>query len=125
MPFWTKLWLRLQDVPAGVWAAILVGGTILGLYLRGRRLEAKLAESRVALSGARAKADIAKDRGRAEVFEAQAEVHASHVEDLESARVMVREVAAEERERLQRLEPEEISEEYIRLAREKADRLGT
>ena len=42
MTFWAHIWNRLKAVPVGVWAALAVAMSILGLYLRGRRLEAEL-----------------------------------------------------------------------------------
>lgn len=116
-------WEKLKRVPIGLWAAIGVALALLGLYLRGRRLEAELARERLHKTAALARAATAADRGRAEVHLERARVAATRIDHIESARELATASGAREERRLAALPPDKVHEEYMRLiGRKRAER---
>jgi len=119
MSFWQHVWNRLKAIPVGVWAALGVGLTLLGLYLRGRRLEAEIARTKLKAEAANAKAQAARSGGRAEVHLDAAAKHRERAIALEHSSKVVRAEGEKEQRRLAALPPDKITEEYLKLAMKK------
>ncbi len=120
--WWAALWDRLGRVPAAVWAGLAVAVSIGLLVLRGRRLEAELAQAKVREHSARAKAVTAKAQGRREVHEEAADLAAAEAVELEAEAVRVEVAGSHERERILELSSTERNQEYIELARRARER---
>lgn len=121
MSFWQHVWARLKSVPLGVWAALTIGLSILGLYLRGRRLEAELGKAKLAVYASEAKASAANNTGRADAHLQAADAHAERARDLEKTLDTISEASAKEHKRLVALPPEQITAEYLKLAERKKE----
>jgi hypothetical protein len=119
MSFWAHLWNRLKALPAGVWAALAVGLTLLGLYLRGRRLEAELAKSLFQTATAKAKSVGAKAQGKAEVHLQQAEAHATNAQAISKKLEAIQAAGETERKRLAALPASQVTDEYLKLLKQK------
>lgn len=115
MSFWPHLWNRLKALPAGVWAALGVALTLLGLYLRGRRLEAELAKSLFQTATAKAASVGAKAQGKAEVHLQQAEVHAANALDITKKLDAIQDAGEKERKRLSAMPASQVTDEYLKL----------
>lgn len=113
------LWRFVGRVPLGLWAALGVALGVLGLYLRGRRLEGEIAKAKVALETERAKAALAQKRVSAAAHHTKALRHVERVSKLESARDLVRTAAREEQHRLSGMSPSEVHKAYLELAARK------
>jgi hypothetical protein len=105
-----------------LWAALAVAAAVFALFLRGRRLEGELARAKVNAESAKAKAEVARFRGAAEVHLQAAAEKAVKVQRLEATRAAVRESGERERKELSAMSPTELDAAYLALAREKAPR---
>lgn len=124
MSWWPHFYNRVKAVPVGVWAALGAGLTLLLMYLRGRRLEAELAEAKLKSHAADAAAKAARSEGRAQVHMEAAAVHESRAEDLAAKAEEIKKLGAVEQRRIAALPPSKVTSEYLKLAaREKADAL--
>lgn len=115
--WWSQIKAWLARIPLGVWAALAAAGTLLGLHLRGRRLEAELAGELLKRSAAEVKVTTAVNEGRAQVHRERVTEHEKRIEELEQKRVIVASLEAADQKRLAALPPEAITEEYLKLAR--------
>jgi hypothetical protein len=111
-----SLWNKIKRIPAAVAAAVAAGVAILLLYLRGRRLEAELARSRVREEAARAKAHAAEQWGKRAIYEKKADQAAAEARELEKEARRIQEEDLAARKRLDGLTNEEIQKEYEELA---------
>jgi predicted Zn-dependent peptidase len=114
MVFWQHIWLRLRAVPAGIWAALGVALTILGLYMRGKRLQGELAQARVAEDAAKAAFVGAKDLGKAMVHIDAAEQHAAKAEAIQKMIDTIEKSGVDEQKRLHALPASKIPREYLK-----------
>ena len=112
----------LKRVPAAVYAALGAAVAIAVLILRGRRLEAELARSRVKEQAEKAKALTAKHEGRREVHVERAEVARKEAEELQAEVERIEIEGAEEKARIDKLGDKELHEEYLALARRAKER---
>jgi hypothetical protein len=117
--FWAYIWNRLKALPAGVWAALGAALALLGMYLRGRRLEAQLAEARLRAEAAKAAAVGAKAQGAAEVHLDRAKKHEEVADDLQKRVEAVAQARAAERERIANLPPDKVTREFLKLTEKK------
>jgi hypothetical protein len=120
---WTYIWNRLRAVPAGVWAALGAGTTLLVLYLRGRRLEAELAQTQLKLHAADAAAKGARSEARAKLHMERADEHNARVVELEKIGAVIEKMGQDEQRRIAALPPSQITAEYLRLAGEEKKKL--
>lgn len=114
----------LRRVPAGVWAALASGLAIFALYLRGRRLEAELAEAKVKHESAMARLSATRDSEKAAVHIEKAATHERKIRELEAARKILAHANEEEAKRLAALPPDRIHEEFLRRAEVRRRELG-
>jgi hypothetical protein len=119
MTFWAHIWNRLKAVPVGVWAALAVAMSILGLYLRGRRLEAELGRAKLSAQASEAKSKAARASGRADLHLDIADEHNARANDLEAKAKLIRTLGDKEQARLAALPPDKITDEYLKLAEKK------
>ena len=119
MNFWTQLWTRLKHVPVGLWAALGVAVTVLGMYLRGRRLEAALAQEQLKSAAAHAASLSAKSEGKATVHLENAAAHEAKAEKLQQDVVRVQSMGKTEQKQLAALPPSAVEAEYLKLAQRK------
>lgn len=119
MTFWAHLWNRIKAVPVGIWAALGVGLSILGLYLRGRRLEAELGRAKLAAQASEAKSKAARASGRADIHLDVADEHNARANELEAKAKLIRTLGDKEQARLAALPPDKVTEEYLKLAEKK------
>lgn len=119
MSFWTYLWARLKAVPVGVYAALGAALALFALYARGRRLEAELAAAKLNTDLANASAASAASEAAAKVHKEAADVHAQRVEVLETHAATLNAVSKEEQKRLAALPPDQITSEFLKLAKQK------
>jgi predicted RNase H-like nuclease (RuvC/YqgF family) len=117
-----KVWDYLKRVPAAVYAALGTALAIALLVLRGRRLEAELAKSKVREQAEKAKAVTAKHEGRREVHVERAEVARKEAEELQAEVERIEAEGSEDKARIDRLEGTELHEEYLALARRAKER---
>lgn len=121
--WWAKTVAALKRVPTAVWAAGAAALAILVLLLRGRRLEAELAQAKLREQKERAKAQAAKHVGRAEVHSEAADQAAAEAAELEAELLNIERRGEQEKERIRELPPAELDREYkehVRRARERA-----
>lgn len=111
-----SFWNKLKRIPKAVVAALAAGVAIFLLYLRGRRLEAELARSRVREEAARAKAHASEQWGKRAVYEKQAELAAAEARELEIEARRIQDEDLAERKRLDGLTDDQIQKEYEKLA---------
>jgi hypothetical protein len=122
---WLRVvWAWLKRIPLGVWAALGVALALLDLYLRGRRLEAELAQAKLHQVVAQAKAGIAKDEGRAEVHLERARQAERRIEEVETARALASTIGAADEKRLSAMGPSEVHAEYMKLLVQKRAELS-
>ena len=121
---WAYLWSRIKAVPAGVWAAGGVALALLLMYLRGRRLEAELAETKFKMHAADAAATTARNEERAQVHMEAAAAHEQKAEELEKQRETIKKAGVYEQKRIAALPPAKITSEYLKLAAEEKRRGG-
>lgn len=115
-------WDWAKRVPVALWAALFAAGTILVLYLRGRRLEGELAKTTVEVMRHKAQVVSAKHAGARYVHE-QAALQAAHeAAELEKERRAIEERGEQEYERIQTLPGHEVHKEYVELARKARER---
>lgn len=120
---WLKTaWDWAKRVPLALWAAFFAGVTIMLLYLRGRRLEADLADAKIRENANKAWALASKHQGAREVHEAAAARAAAEAEELEKERRVIEERGKHERERIASLPGHEVHKEYVELARRARER---
>jgi hypothetical protein len=119
MTFWAHLWNRLKAVPVGLWAALGVGLSIFGLYLRGQRLAAELGRARLAAHAAESKSKAARASGRADIHLDRADEHNARANELEAQAQKLKLLGEKEQKRLAALPPDKITEEYLKLAEKK------
>lgn len=117
--FFGHLWQRIKAVPLGIWAALAAAGALLWMYLRGRRLEAEIARAKLREDAARAAAESAKSEGRAQTHLEKADEHASRADLLEKRRKTIQKADKKERKRLSALHPDEVTAEFLKLAKRK------
>jgi len=114
LTFWQQVWTRLRAVPAGIWAALGVALTILGLYMRGKRLQAELAQAHVDTEAAKAAAAGAQDLGKAMVHLDAAEQHAAKAASIQQTLKVVETSGAEEQKRIHALPASKATSEYLK-----------
>ena len=119
MDIWSYLLNRLKAIPLGIYAAAGAALALLGLYLRGRRLEGELAHARLLAEVSSAAAATAKNEGEAQVHLATADMHAVRAEALREHVVTVRAASGVEQQRLAALPPSEVTSEFLKLAQRK------
>lgn len=112
----------LKSIPAGLWAALGVGLTILGMYLRNRKLHADLAQEQVRSIAARAKANAARHRGKSDVYREQVAVHEQRIEDLEKERKLLERLSEAEDTRIATMPEQEVTERYLELTRKVSEK---
>jgi hypothetical protein len=106
----------LQRIPAAFWAALAAGIAILLLVLRGRRLEAELAQAKVREHSAKAKAKTAEAWGKRAILEQQADLAAAEAEEIEKEVQEIESKGEVERKRLLEMPSNEVHKEYQDLA---------
>ncbi len=116
MSFWAHVWERLKAVPIGIWAALGAALALLLMYLRGRRLEAELAVSKLKTHAADAAAQSARSEGRAQVHLEKADVHAERAGRLQVQYEEVSKLGKAEQKRIAALPSSKITSEYLKLA---------
>ncbi len=121
---WQQIWEKLKRVPVGLWAALGVALALLGLYLRGRRLDAELAKAKLERTVADSRATTAKDQGRAEVYQERVRAADRRIEGIRSARDLAVMAGAAEEKRLAALKPDRVHEEYLKLLERKRSEAG-
>jgi len=114
--WWDYVWNRLKAVPAGLWAAATVAGSLLLLYLRGRRLEAELAAEKLKTVAARSAAVTAKHEGRAEVHHQRADAHAERAAEIASKVEIVERQGEIEKKRISTMPASKVTQEYLDAA---------
>ena len=114
-----QLWIRLKHVPLGLWAALGVAVTILGMYLRGRRLEAALAQEQLKTAAAHAASLSAKSEGKATVHLENAAAHEAKAEKIQQEVLRVQAMGKVEQKQLAALPPSAVESEYLKLAQRK------
>jgi hypothetical protein len=119
MTFWAHLWNRIRAVPAGLWAALAVAGSLFALYLKGRRLEAELAKAKLQTETAKAAAVGARAQGRAETHLKRADEHAAKAALIEIQLEEIRAVGASDQKKLNAMPPSAVTAEYLKRLREK------
>jgi hypothetical protein len=122
MRWWDYAWNRLKAIPAGLWAAVAAAGTLLLLYLRGRRLEAELAAERLKAIAAQSAAVTAKHEGRAEVHRQRADEHAQKAVEIAGKVAAVEQQGAVDKKRIATMPSSKVTQEY--LAAIAADKTG-
>lgn len=113
------VWARLKAVPLGLWAAFAAALAIFVLYLRGRRLEAELATTRLATENARAHAELSRGKRAAQRHFHNAGVHALRAQELEKARQLVAKSHRKDQATLAALPPAQVHDKYLELARKR------
>lgn len=106
----------VSRIPAALWAAVAAGLAILLLVLRGRRLEAELAQAKVREHSAKAKAATAEAWGKRAILERQADLAAAEAEEMEKEVAQIENKGSEERKRLLKLPAHEVHQEYVDMA---------
>jgi hypothetical protein len=114
MTFWKHTLLRLRTLPTGVWAALGVALTILGLYMRGKRLQAELAQAHVDTEAAKAAAAGAQALGKAMVHLDAAEQHAAKAVSIQKTLKAIETAGAEEQKRIHALPASKVASEYLK-----------
>lgn len=113
LSFWQHLLNRLRAVPAGVWAALGVATTLLGLYLRGRRLQAELAKAQLDASVAIAASAGAQDLGKAMVHIDNARIHSEKAATIEAQLKVIETAGVKEQARIHAMPPKQVTSEYL------------
>lgn len=113
------MWEKLKRVPLGLWAALGVALTLLGLYLRGRRLDAELARANLQKVAAKAHAATARNLGKADVHLEQAREAQTRIEIIRAAQQLASMSGKQEERRLVALPPDRVHEEYLKLLEKK------
>lgn len=111
----TFLWNYLKNVPAGIWAALAVGGVILGLYLRGKRLQAELVKAKFQASVAEAEALTARNQGAAAAHLGAAQEHAQNAAVIETAITEIQATGQADLTRLHAMSAAQVTEDYLKL----------
>jgi len=111
-----NLWDYLKRVPPAVWGGVAVGLAFLVLILRGRRLEAELAQAKLREQVAKAKVITAKNLAEKTIHTKRADVAAAEAKELEAVAEEVRANGLEEKARIKNLPTHEVHKEYIKLA---------
>lgn len=119
MSFWAHLWNRLKAIPVGVWAALGVATTLLGLFLRGKRLEAELAQSKLKEEASKAAVTGALSMGKAQVHLERAGEHAAKAALIEAQLLNIKDQGETEQKRLRAMPPSQVTDEYLKMLRGK------
>ena len=106
----------LGRIPAALWAALAAGIAILFLILRGRRLEAELAQAKVREHSAKAKAATSEAWGKRAILERQADLAKAEAEELEKEVKQIEGQGEEERKRLLKMSGHEVHQTYLDMA---------
>jgi len=105
----------LGRIPAGLWAAAAVALTILGMYLRGRHLQAQIIEEKAKSIKARAKAGAMRHTGRAEVHREAVARHEARIIGIEQERDALQELMQDDSTRIATAPDEEVTKTYLDL----------
>lgn len=119
MTIWQNIWNRIRAVPAGLWAALGVALTLLGLYLRGKRLQGELAKARLDEEAAKAQASAATDIGKSMVHLDQAEAHQQKAAQLQKTITTVSKMGEAEQAHLHAMPASEVTDAYLKMLQEK------
>lgn len=119
MSFWQHLLNRLRAVPAGVWAALGVATTLLGLYLRGRRLQGELAKAQLDAAVSKAAASGAQDLGKATVHLDNANTHRIKAAAIEHTLQQIETAGAQEQARIHAMPPKQVTGEYLKMLKDR------
>lgn len=112
----------LSRVPTGLWQALQSAWNVFGLVMKGRRLEAELAQAKLREQTARAGAHAAKNWGARTIHEKQANQAAAEARELEVETRKIQSGGQDEINRLQGLPGHEVHKEYLELARQAKER---
>jgi hypothetical protein len=97
---------RIARVPLGFWAALGAALVMLELYLRGRRLDADLAQEKLL--------HVAS----------QARIAQHKIEDIETARALAGAAGSKEEKRLSTLDAKTVHVEYMKLLMKKWEKIN-
>jgi uncharacterized membrane protein YfbV (UPF0208 family) len=122
MSFWQHLLNRLRAVPAGVWAALGIATTILGLYLRGKRLQGELVKARAATEAAKALSAGATDVGKSMAHLDAAAKHRANAEVIKKTLSQIEFAGEEEQKRIHAMSQNQVTDEYLRMIRSQKPR---
>lgn len=114
---------RLARVPLGVWAALGAALVMLELYLRGRRLDAALAQERLRHVAAEARATLARNAFREELHLERAARAREKIDAIKTARGLAAASGAKEEKRLSTLDSEKVHAEYMKLLLKKWEKV--
>jgi uncharacterized membrane protein YfbV (UPF0208 family) len=117
MSFWQHLLNRLRSVPAGVWAALGIATTILGLYLRGRRLQGELVKAQADKEAAKALSVGAKDVGESMAHLDAANAHRAKAEVIKNTLRQIESAGEAEQKRIHAMSQSQVTDEYLRMIR--------
>jgi len=120
--FFANVWDRLTRVPPAILGAAAAGIAILLLILRGRRLEAELAQAKVREQAAKSRFLAARNWGERAVYERDANQAAAEAKELEDEAKRVEDAGMEELSRIRKLPAHKIHKEYMELARRAKER---
>lgn len=114
---------RLSRVPLGVWAALGAAFVLFELYVRGRRLDANLAQEKLRHVVAEARANLARNEFREEQHLDRVKAAQHRIEEIETARALVTATGAKEARRLRTLDSKKVHQEYMKLLMKKWDKM--
>lgn len=114
---------RLSRVPLGVWAALGAAFVLLELYVRGRRLDANLAQEKLRHVVAEARANLARNEFREEMHLDRVKAAQHRIEEIETARALVTATGAKEARRLRTLDSKKVHAEYMKLLMKKWEKM--
>jgi hypothetical protein len=112
----------LSRIPSALVGAIMAGVGVLILVLRGRRLEAELAQAKLREQTAKSKIHAAESWGKRAVYEKQADIAAAEVRELEKETERIQTNGEAEMNRIRNLPGHEVHRAYVDLARRAKDR---
>ncbi len=119
-----RVWDALKRLPASAWVAFGAALALLGLYLRGRRLEAELAQAKLQQVVSQAHAGISKNEGRAAVHLERVKAAERRIEEIETARALATSSGLIEEKRLNALSPDKVHLEYMKILLQKRAEIG-
>ena len=119
-----SLFERLSRIPLGVWAALGAALVLLELYLRGRRLDADLAQEKLQHVAAQARANLARNAFKEELHQERARVAQHKIEEIETARALAGAAGAKEEKRLSTLNAKDVHSEYMKLLMKKWEKIS-
>jgi hypothetical protein len=119
-----RVWEFVSRLPLGLWAALAVGLTMLELYLRGRRLDANLAQEKLQHVASEARANMARNAFREELHLERARIAQHRIEEIETARALAASSGSKEEKRLSTLDAKAVHVEYMKLLMKKWEKIN-